>query len=122
VHITVVCPQCKSRYQVDQALKGRKMRCPNQQCRAVFDVVDSAGPAPSANNSGGAVGSTVPVLPSEPAKPNHVSDFVPVEKAEAAGGANFADWRSGPPARGAATPAPPPQKQPPPAGRADPHT
>src|SRR5262249_37486836 len=37
-HISILCPQCQSRYQVEPDLRGRAMRCPNPVCRAVFEV------------------------------------------------------------------------------------
>jgi len=46
--IAVVCPRCESQYQVDAALAGKRMRCPNVICRAVFEVKDSAVAAPDA--------------------------------------------------------------------------
>jgi tetratricopeptide (TPR) repeat protein len=38
MHITVYCPHCQSRYQLDPALRGKRMRCPNNLCRLVFEV------------------------------------------------------------------------------------
>ncbi len=138
MHITVVCPQCRSRYQVDDALRGKKMRCPNGKCRATFDVVEEgkpppapppapkpapkpAAPPPSPRGQTGSVGEVVPILPVEPAAPpprpqgNHVSNYVPVEQAEVASsapnaptGASFGDWRNLSPSRGGTATPPPP--------------
>ncbi len=38
MHITVYCPHCQSRYQLDPTLRGKRMRCPNNLCRMVFEV------------------------------------------------------------------------------------
>ncbi len=121
MHITVVCPQCRSRYQVDDALRGSKMRCPNSKCRSVFDVVGEGSPPPS----------PAPVPrppapgPSRPVQSGSVSDMVPMLSAEVAPappsptpalGPNAADWRTGPPRSNGtpAAPATPAAKQPPP--------
>lgn len=42
MHITVVCPACQSQYQVEEHLRGKRMRCPNTICRTVFEVRDEA--------------------------------------------------------------------------------
>ena len=47
MHIKTRCPRCENTYQVDPGLKGKRMRCPNTLCRAVFEVQDVAqAPAP----------------------------------------------------------------------------
>jgi outer membrane protein assembly factor BamB len=50
--LSVTCPRCASKYQLDAAMRGKKMRCPNTICRAVFEVRDDsdvpAGPPPVA--------------------------------------------------------------------------
>src|SRR4051812_15807661 len=78
VHITAVCPSCENSYQVDPSLRGKAMRCPNPQCRAVFTVPDEAPPAadgkrneperPPAGDGKrtGIVGDMVPLLAVEP--------------------------------------------------------
>jgi outer membrane protein assembly factor BamB len=38
MHMSVTCPRCESKYQLDAAMRGKKMRCPNTICRAVFEV------------------------------------------------------------------------------------
>ena len=46
MHIKVTCPECESTYQVDPGLKGKRMRCPNPICRAIFEVQDPSAPPP----------------------------------------------------------------------------
>jgi outer membrane protein assembly factor BamB len=70
---------CRSTYQVDPGLKGKRMRCPNAICRHIFEVRDVAEPlapieppptapapvpAPVPRQSG-AVGDLVPILSAE---------------------------------------------------------
>lgn len=83
MHIAVVCPRCQSRYQVDPSLRGKRMRCPNTICRAVFDVQpeeETPSPAvtpaaevrketPPAAARTGSVGDLVPILPAEAVEP-----------------------------------------------------
>jgi outer membrane protein assembly factor BamB/TolA-binding protein len=38
VLITVYCPSCRSRFQLDPSLRGQSIRCPNHTCREVFEV------------------------------------------------------------------------------------
>ena len=38
MHITVYCPHCQNRYQVEPALRGKRMRCLNTICRTVFEI------------------------------------------------------------------------------------
>ena len=45
MQITVVCPRCESKYQLDASLRGRKIRCTNPICRAVIEVRDESEPA-----------------------------------------------------------------------------
>jgi hypothetical protein len=77
VHITVVCPSCQTRYQIDPAYRGVRMRCPNGNCRTVFEaqeLVESAPapprsravPPPGSRTQTGSVGDMVPILPAEP--------------------------------------------------------
>src|SRR5437867_6312705 len=78
MHIKTRCPRCENTYQVDPGLKGKRMRCPNTLCRAVFEVQDVAQapaspvqpspPAPTPVRSG-KVGDIVPMLPAEAAAP-----------------------------------------------------
>src|SRR5262245_17242321 len=46
MHLSVTCPQCSSKYQLDPSMRGKRMRCPNTLCRAVFDVRDDNDPLP----------------------------------------------------------------------------
>lgn len=41
MHITVYCPSCRSRYQLDPSLRGQRMRCPNPVCREIFEVQEA---------------------------------------------------------------------------------
>jgi hypothetical protein len=79
MRLATTCPHCLTHYQVDPALRGQRMRCPNTDCRAVFVVrEDEAAPAqqpeppmppatsPPVQQIVGSVGELVPVLPVEP--------------------------------------------------------
>ena len=44
MHLSVTCPRCESKYQLDAGMRGKRMRCPNPICRAVFDVRDDNDP------------------------------------------------------------------------------
>jgi hypothetical protein len=109
VHIIVVCPKCQTRYQIDPAFRGVKMRCPNETCRFVFEAREenqtppprptAKAPAPAAKQRPGGtaqwsgnVGDAVPVLPAESAKPSTEAP----------------SWQSAPPQRRGAPSAPPP--------------
>jgi hypothetical protein len=78
MHITVFCPHCQSRYQVEPTLDGKRMRCPNPLCRMVFEAREAEQAAPpsvappddlSSRARGplvtGSVGDVIPVLASE---------------------------------------------------------
>ena len=87
MHITVLCPQCQSRYQLDPSLQGKRMRCPNAICRAVFEVraETTAPPTPSkseiANENPavtGGVGDVVPILQAEAVVPERKAEKTPV--------------------------------------------
>jgi outer membrane protein assembly factor BamB len=78
--ITVVCPHCEVRYTVAADLLGKRMRCPNQLCRAIFEVrADKEPPvtapaapqtaAPAVSVVTGSVTDLLPVLPAEFAQP-----------------------------------------------------
>src|SRR5437868_717549 len=73
VPITAACPECESRYQVRDELRGKPMRCPRADCRTVF-VVGGDEPSPTtpeqpagvpaeSRRMTGAVGEMVPILP-----------------------------------------------------------
>lgn len=44
--LTVTCPVCQTQYQVDPALRGKRMRCKNTICMTVFEVTDGTPPTP----------------------------------------------------------------------------
>src|SRR5438874_11181307 len=44
--IKTTCPRCESTYQVDPALRGKRMRCPNASCRWIFEVHEVGTPPP----------------------------------------------------------------------------
>jgi hypothetical protein len=70
MHITVVCPRCRSAYQLKPELRGQAIRCPNQQCRQVFVVGGDAPRPPGGQQKTGTVGDDdVPLLQSEEASP-----------------------------------------------------
>ena len=91
-HISILCPQCQSRYQVEPDLRGRAMRCPNPVCRAVFEVkeesevggqeseVRSQESGSRSQESGGgkqvsgSVGEMVPMLSGEAVEPMPPAD------------------------------------------------
>jgi outer membrane protein assembly factor BamB len=41
-----MCPKCKGKYQLNRGLIGQKIRCPNPECREVFEVAEAASPKP----------------------------------------------------------------------------
>src|SRR5262245_3463973 len=79
MQISVTCPQCQSTYQLDPSMRGKRMRCKNPICQAVFEVkadddlaasTKSSPTAPSPAAVGrvhslqtGTVGAILPVLP-----------------------------------------------------------
>ncbi len=94
--ITAVCPRCLTKYQVQETLRGKQMRCPAVSCKHVFIVgapptepPSSSLPAPAepprprrgTTQLFGNVGDLVPLLPlddPEPPRPEtmHVSDVL----------------------------------------------
>jgi outer membrane protein assembly factor BamB len=44
MHLAVTCPRCESKYQLAADMRGKRMRCPNPICRAVFEVRDDNDP------------------------------------------------------------------------------
>lgn len=46
MRLSVTCPRCQSKYQLDAAMRGKRMRCPNSICREVFEARDDAEPPP----------------------------------------------------------------------------
>ncbi len=82
--ITVTCPECRTRYQLKEEMRGKTIQCPNKpRCRAVFTIIpDAAAPAappppspseatPPSNgpSQSGTVGDLIPILPAEPTLP-----------------------------------------------------
>lgn len=82
MHVTAVCPFCQTRYQVQPALRGHPIRCPNPGCRKIFAVPSDlplsddpaarvrggrGGSPPENERRAGAVGDMVPIVPTEPA-------------------------------------------------------
>ncbi|MBX9680776.1 MAG: PQQ-binding-like beta-propeller repeat protein [Gemmataceae bacterium] len=47
MRIRATCPHCQSEYTLEESLRGKRMRCPNTICRAVFEVRDADAPAAS---------------------------------------------------------------------------
>jgi hypothetical protein len=87
VDITVHCPQCGNRYHLKPEMRGKRTRCPNALCRAVFEVRDEAETLANATEAPTAPPSARRAGP--PAEPNYrvgaVGDLVPlltVENAE----------------------------------------
>lgn len=78
MHIAVLCPQCQSRYQLDPSLLGKRMRCPNSICRAVFEVRAEGEPAPPPQQPEAAE-----KAPPKPPVSGSVGDFVQILAAEA---------------------------------------
>jgi outer membrane protein assembly factor BamB len=81
--IAAVCPRCESIFKVDEGLRGKRMRCPNPLCKAVFEVqaegeqpaaavpkiAEPAPPEKSPSTVTGSVMDMLPVLPAELAEP-----------------------------------------------------
>jgi outer membrane protein assembly factor BamB len=97
MHITVYCPSCHSRYQLDPGLRGQRMRCPNPVCREIFEVQDAApeeapsteahtGPAAIPVESGPSDGAGRPDRGASPKETirttGSVGDLVPILDAE----------------------------------------
>jgi outer membrane protein assembly factor BamB len=74
VHITVTCPSCFSRYQLDPGLRGQRMRCPNPTCREVFEVRADEAPAGPAVDAYQPEDALVEVPP-------HAEGLIPLEEA-----------------------------------------
>jgi PQQ-like domain len=120
MHITVVCPGCKTSYQLSPSMRGQQMSCPKAGCRTTFTVQDSSAPPPpppppthTRNQRSGSVGDMVPILSAEAAVPPqpetphsqtaHVSEMVPLIQAEIAAPppkpTEPQSWRQAPPPR-----------------------
>src|SRR5438045_2430814 len=46
VHIIAYCPECQTQYKLSPDLRGRKLRCPNPNCQAIFVVREATGGSP----------------------------------------------------------------------------
>jgi outer membrane protein assembly factor BamB len=97
MHLRVTCPVCKTEYQVDPSLRGKRMRCPNLICRTVFDI----DPSPvSAVSSAESMSAAV----SEP--PSQTAPTVLAPPEPAAKPAPPPSWATPPPVRNAPPTAP----------------
>lgn len=77
--IPVTCPECQSVYQLEESMRGKRMRCPNVICRAVFEVPLDDANKPAENSvpqeekpkrdQASNVVNMLPVLPAEIAEP-----------------------------------------------------
>jgi hypothetical protein len=80
VLINVVCPRCGINYHVQEALRGKPMRCQNAMCGNVFVIADAAPKPLRPDQELGHVGDLIPLLPSQPETPApaaaHVSDVL----------------------------------------------
>lgn len=74
--IPVQCPHCESEFHLSPDLLGKSMRCPNPDCREVFEVRSAGQPTAEAPPT-----ESVAVVPST----GQVSDFVPVLEGEESG-------------------------------------
>ncbi len=96
VLITAVCPSCETSFKVDPSLRGKQIRCPNPQCRAVFTVGPETPPPPASD--GKRIGPETPPPPASDGKRTGVvGDMVPLLSVEAEAAAS--SWQSPPPIR-----------------------
>ena len=72
--LVAICPQCEARYTLQPDMLGRKMRCPNADCRETFTVVDSYDREPDPT-------ATFPAMLALTA--GQVEDLVPILEVEA---------------------------------------
>ena len=74
--ITVVCPRCELTDHQEEDQRGKRIRCPNQLCRAIIEVpVEADKPAAAAPPP-------APVKPPAPAVSGMVSDMLPLLPAQ----------------------------------------
>jgi predicted Zn finger-like uncharacterized protein len=100
VTIGTECPHCESVFQVDAALRGKAMRCPNPTCKQVFTVAAVAPPHATTR--------AAPVLDAEP-----VDEILDAEPLAAPVPAKPRPARAAPPVpRAAAVPATPAPRAP----------
>jgi outer membrane protein assembly factor BamB len=133
VHITVHCPGCFRRYQLDPQMEGRQLQCPNPVCRTIFEVHatpevkeesiyplepvppdtrDATVPPAGKVSWTGSVGDLVPILEaaevvdvSQPVAPADALDIPEVEAPREA-----PSWQQPPPVRKPRTPDPNPER------------
>ena len=82
--LSVTCPRCASKYQLDAAMRGKRMRCPNTICRSIFEVRDDYDPpAPALPQVEAKPVEAPPVMPkpveAKPPKPAPTIEAKPVE-------------------------------------------
>ena len=94
MHLRVTCPVCKTEYQVDPSLRGKRMRCPNLICRTVFDV-DPSPVAVAEPVSAPVSESPIQTAPTVLAPPEPVAKPAPTPS-----------WATPPPVRNAPLPSP----------------
>lgn len=87
--IIAFCPKCSARYELEPDLSGRKIRCENAECRAVFEVVASTSTSSAASR-----GRKAPTF-DEDVEPTELEWEAPA--AQRGGEPVEADWRSLPP-------------------------
>ncbi len=46
MQITVVCPRCETLLHLDESTRGKRVRCPNSQCRTIFEARAESDKAP----------------------------------------------------------------------------
>jgi hypothetical protein len=136
MQINVTCPHCESTYHLDPSLKGKRIRCPNSLCRAIFEVQEFVAPQASLPQAPppapppakpptpvalrtGKVGEVVPVLPTVQADSrteldDFFADSSPVTGPEPSFAPTndpvFSAWEDAPPVRpGLSDPLPGPQ-------------
>jgi outer membrane protein assembly factor BamB len=86
-----MCPKCKGKYQLNRGLIGQKIRCPNPECREVFEVAEFAGPKPKTTKQ--------PSTRTDRRAPQIDSDTEDIRSGKAGGPAvpKEADWSQLPP-------------------------
>lgn len=131
--IAAECPHCETRFHLQPELAGRTMRCPNPDCRQVFEVAAALPPlpmmprdetpAPSPPPPPPPTRRPEPVVveaqlaptqpkkpkPAKPAKPAKVVEAQVVAPAKPAGGPKEVVWTPGADLPPAAPPPPPPK-------------
>ncbi len=86
--ITVTCPICGRRSQIDAKHRGSRLRCPYADCRKPFKVLDDGEPLAIADMVAG----DEPVAPPRPSEPRASRQEEPRQQE-----AKVADWQATPP-------------------------